>query len=117
MVADEIARRHALTWAMAPAQLPETLVVKKFGALGAGASATADGPVTAAIVDGLARFGTNIVQPRPDLIALRTETDAVVPAIVSWLVQQGVRIHAVQPRRRSLEDVFLDVMGDDERPG
>jgi hypothetical protein len=32
-------------------------------------------------------------------------------------VQQGVHIHAVQPRRQSLEDVFLDVMGDDERPG
>ena len=31
MVADEVARRYALTWAMAPAQLPETLVVKKFG--------------------------------------------------------------------------------------
>jgi len=28
-----------------------------------------------------------------------------------------VRIHAVQPHRKSLEDVFLDVMGDDERPG
>ena len=76
------------------------------------------GLVTAAgILDGLSRFGTNIVQPRPDVIALRTESEAVVPAIVSWLVQQGVQIHAVQPRRKSLEDVFLDVMGDDERPG
>jgi hypothetical protein len=28
-----------------------------------------------------------------------------------------VQIHAVQPRRKSLEDVFLDVMGEDERPG
>jgi ABC-2 type transport system ATP-binding protein len=83
----------------------------------AGALAKGDGPVTAAILDGLSRFGTNIGQPRPDLIALRTETDAVVPAIVSWLVHQGVQIHAVQPRRKSLEDVFLDVMGDDERPG
>ena len=75
------------------------------------------GQVTAAILDGLSRFGTNIVQPRPDVITLRTESEAVVPAIVSWLVQQGVQIHAVQPRRKSLEDVFLDVMGDDERPG
>jgi ABC-2 type transport system ATP-binding protein len=83
----------------------------------AGALAKADGEVTAAILDGLSRFGTNIVQPRPDLIALRAQSDAVVPAIVSWLVQQGVQIHAVQPRRKSLEDVFLDVMGDDERPG
>ena len=75
------------------------------------------GGVTAAILDGLSRFGTNIVQPRPDLIALRTGNDATVPAIVSWLVHEGVQIHAVQPRRKSLEDVFLDVMGDDERPG
>ena len=75
------------------------------------------GPVTATTLDGLSRFGTNVVQPRPDLIALRVETDAAVPAIVSWLVQQGVSIHAVQPRRQSLEDVFLDVIGDDERPG
>lgn len=75
------------------------------------------GPVTAAILDGLSRFGTNISQSRPGLIALRTKSEAATPAIVSWLVQQGVQIHAVQPRRKSLEDVFLDVMGDDERPG
>jgi ABC-2 type transport system ATP-binding protein len=74
-------------------------------------------PITAAVLDGLSRFGTNIVQPRPGQVALRAANDAAVPAIVSWLVQQGVQIHAVQPRRKSLEDVFLDVMGDDERPG
>jgi ABC-2 type transport system ATP-binding protein len=74
-------------------------------------------PVRAAILEGLSRFGTNVVQPRPGLIALRTEGDAVIPAIVSWLVHQGVQIHAVQPRRKSLEDVFLEVMGEDERPG
>jgi len=74
-------------------------------------------PAGAAILKGLSRFGTNIAQPRPDLIALRTESDAAVPAIVSWLVQQGLEIHAVQPHRKSLEDVFLDVIGDDERPG
>jgi ABC-2 type transport system ATP-binding protein len=74
-------------------------------------------PITAALLDGLSRFATQISRPRPDLIALRTGSDAAVPAMVSWLVQQGVQVHAVQPRRRSLEDVFLDVMGDDERPG
>jgi ABC-2 type transport system ATP-binding protein len=82
-----------------------------------GLPAEASGKAQAAILEGLSRFGTNIVQPRPDLIALRTETEAAVPAVVSWLVHQGVQIHAVQPRRKSLEDVFLDVMGDDERPG
>jgi ABC-2 type transport system ATP-binding protein len=74
-------------------------------------------PPEARVLQGLSRFGTEIVQPRPDLIALRIGSEAAVPAIVSWLVQQGVQIHAVQPHRKSLEDVFLDVMGDDERPG
>ncbi len=32
MVVDEIARRHGLTWAMAPSQVPDTFVAKKFGA-------------------------------------------------------------------------------------
>jgi hypothetical protein len=36
---------------------------------------------------------------------------------VRWLVAQNVAIHGVQPRRRSLEQVFVDIMGDDERPG
>jgi ABC-2 type transport system ATP-binding protein len=80
--------------------------------LSADALAKADG-----VLEGLSRFGTDIAQPLPDLVLLRVESDAAVPAIVSWLVQQGVPIHAVQPRRKSLEDVFLDVMGEDERPG
>ena len=31
MVADELARRHQLTWALAPGQVPETFVAKRFG--------------------------------------------------------------------------------------
>jgi PTH1 family peptidyl-tRNA hydrolase len=31
MVVDEIARRHALTWAMAPSQVPDAFVAKRFG--------------------------------------------------------------------------------------
>jgi PTH1 family peptidyl-tRNA hydrolase len=32
MVVDEIARRHGLEWAMAPSQVPDAFIVKKFGA-------------------------------------------------------------------------------------
>jgi PTH1 family peptidyl-tRNA hydrolase len=32
LVADEIARRHQLTWAMAPSQVPDAFVAKRFGA-------------------------------------------------------------------------------------
>ncbi len=74
-------------------------------------------PVDGNVLEGLSRFATNIVQPRPGAITLRAANEAAIPAIVSWLVHQGVQIHAVQPHRRSLEDVFLDVIGDDEGPG
>ena len=33
LVLDEMARRHQLTWAMAPAQVPDAFVVKRFGAV------------------------------------------------------------------------------------
>jgi ABC-2 type transport system ATP-binding protein len=38
-----------------------------------------------------------------------------VPRIVAELVGQGVRIYGVRPARRTLEDIYLDVVGD--RPG
>jgi ABC-2 type transport system ATP-binding protein len=74
-------------------------------------------PAEDVILAGLARFGTNVVRVRPDAIALRIESEAAVPAAVSWLVERGVQIHGVVHRRKSLEDVFVDVMGEDERPG
>ena len=74
-------------------------------------------PIDAATLEGLSRFGSDIRQPGPGVIAMRTASEEVIPALVSWLVQQGAQVYAVQPRRATLEDVFLDVMGDDERPG
>jgi ABC-2 type transport system ATP-binding protein len=75
------------------------------------------GPVGRDVLDGLSRFGTDVRQQRPDVITLRTDSEAAVPAVVSWLAQRGVAIYAVRPRRQSLEDVFLDVIGEDEGPG
>ena len=36
MVVDEIARRYQLTWAMAPSQVPDAMLVKRHGALAGG---------------------------------------------------------------------------------
>jgi ABC-2 type transport system ATP-binding protein len=74
-------------------------------------------PMDAATLEGLSRFGSGIAQPSPGIVSIRIGSDAAIPPMVSWLVQQGTDVYAVQPRRASLEDVFLDVMGDDERPG
>jgi len=47
----------------------------------------------------------------------RVASEAAIPDLVRCLVARGVAVYAVEPRRRSLEDWFLDVMGDDQRPG
>jgi PTH1 family peptidyl-tRNA hydrolase len=48
LVIDELVRRHQLTLSMAPSQVPETYVAKKYGALPAGASAEAGEPLLVA---------------------------------------------------------------------
>ena len=45
MVADEIARRHALTFAMAPSQVPDTMVAKRFGLLAGGSAKAGQEPL------------------------------------------------------------------------
>jgi hypothetical protein len=51
------------------------------------------------------------------MVVMRIDGEARVPAIVQWLVACQVQVHAVHPRRQSLEEAFLAVMGEDERPG
>ncbi|HXE79707.1 MAG TPA: ABC transporter ATP-binding protein, partial [Vicinamibacterales bacterium] len=50
------------------------------------------GPASRTVVEGLARFGTGISHPRPDLVTLRVETESALPAIVSFLVEHGVAV-------------------------
>jgi PTH1 family peptidyl-tRNA hydrolase len=57
MVVDEIARRHTLTWSLAPSQVPDAFVAKRFGA----APVLLAKPLTfmnrsGAVVAGLARY-------------------------------------------------------------
>jgi len=39
------------------------------------------------------------------------------PAIARWLVGRGVALYEMKASRKSLEAWFLEVMGDDQRPG
>jgi ABC-2 type transport system ATP-binding protein len=73
-------------------------------------------PLELPLLQALSRFSPQVVQPRPGVVVLQTQSPTV-PLIVAWLVQQGVQIYGVQPRRRSLEDLFLEVIGEDGRPG
>jgi ABC-2 type transport system ATP-binding protein len=65
---------------------------------------------------GLARFGT--VQPADGITArLRVADEARLPEIAAWIVGRGARLYEMRAGRRSLESLFLEVMGDDQRPG
>ena len=74
-------------------------------------------PLAPAVVDGLRRFGTVAGRPADDRVLLRVAGDAVLPEVSRWLVEQGVRLYELRGRRKSLEEWFVDVMGDDQRPG
>jgi ABC-2 type transport system ATP-binding protein len=74
-------------------------------------------PIEPCVVEGLARFGTGVTQVGVDALRMHIVTADLVPEIVRWLVERRVDVHAVQTRRKSLEEWFIDVMGDDQRPG
>ncbi|MBI1874749.1 MAG: hypothetical protein HYS05_12820 [Acidobacteria bacterium] len=69
-----------------------------------------------AIMQGLARFGSQPVQAN-GIVHLRVEHEASLPALVRWLVERGVNVYGLQSRRKSLEQWFVEVMGEDQRPG
>jgi ABC-2 type transport system ATP-binding protein len=68
------------------------------------------------ILEGLGAFGED-VRIEGERVCLRASSAHSIPDIARWLVGKGVGIHALGSRRKSLEEWFIDVMGDDQRPG
>lgn len=64
-----------------------------------------------ALVAGLARFGR---EARADgaSVTMRVTDEAQLPEMTRWLASQGVGLYQLAARRRSLEELFLEVMGD-----
>jgi hypothetical protein len=50
-------------------------------------------------------------------LRLRVDDEETLPRLASWLVGEGVRLYQLRVQRRSLEALFLEVMGEDQRPG
>lgn len=69
-----------------------------------------------AVIEGLARFGSG-VQEVGGVVRLRADSEESLPELSRWLVERGVRLYGLQSRRTSLEQIFLEVMGEDQRPG
>jgi ABC-2 type transport system ATP-binding protein len=67
-------------------------------------------------LNGLRVFAQN-VRLDGSSIRLSVKSESVVPEIARWLVGQGIGIYALGSRRKSLEEWFIEVMGEDQRPG
>jgi ABC-2 type transport system ATP-binding protein len=87
-------------------------------------------PVNACLIAGLARFGHAGHGPpdggphpiRPDggtgstRVRLRLTDEQLLPELTRWLVAREVDIYAINTHRKSLEEWFVEVMGE-QRPG
>jgi ABC-2 type transport system ATP-binding protein len=73
-------------------------------------------PIDRCVVEGLAQFGRDVTCAA-DGLHMRIGSDGVVPEIVRWLVARGASVFGIEVRRKSLEEWFLEVMGEDQRPG
>jgi ABC-2 type transport system ATP-binding protein len=64
----------------------------------------------AAVLNGLRRWSTHVhVDGEHVTLALKGEAD--LPAVNRYLVEHGAEVYALIPQRRSLEELFIDVVG------
>ncbi|HEY4211934.1 MAG TPA: ABC transporter ATP-binding protein [Steroidobacteraceae bacterium] len=70
----------------------------------------------AAMIEGLRTFGRE-VRLEAGLVRLRVPTESTIAEIARWLVAQGIGIYSLGGRRKSLEERFVEIMGEDQRPG
>ena len=74
------------------------------------------GPVGGDVLEGLARMGESL-EARDGVVLLRVAHEDALPRVAHWLVERGVRLYGMSAHRPSLEELFLEVMGEDQRPG
>ena len=74
------------------------------------------GRTTREVLRGLGAFGSGVTE-FDGVVRLRVAGDSTLPAIARWLVGEDIALYEMKSRRPSLEQIFLDVMGADQRPG
>ena len=71
---------------------------------------------TADILEGLRAFGSGVGRDG-GCIVLEVENESVIPEIARWLVGRGAALYELRCRRKTLEQWFLEIMGDEQQPG
>ena len=68
--------------------------------------------LTAEVAAGLQRWSSQ-VRMDGEHLSLTLSSEADLPAVNRYLVEQGVDVYAFQPQRISLEDLFIQIVGTD----
>ena len=68
--------------------------------------------LTVEIAEGLRHWSSH-VRLDDEHLSLTLPSEADLPAVNRYLVEQGVDVYAIQPQRISLEDLFIQVVGTD----
>jgi len=63
-------------------------------------------------INGLSQWGKEI-QVDGNHIQMIIPSDSVLPEITRYLVAQGAEVYAITPNRMSLEDIFIETVGQD----
>jgi ABC-2 type transport system ATP-binding protein len=74
------------------------------------------GHVDDALLEGLAAFGTGVSR-EDSLVRMHASSEAMLPELARWLIGRGVELYELHCRRKTLEEWFVEVMGEDQRPG
>jgi ABC-2 type transport system ATP-binding protein len=69
------------------------------------------------VLEGLAGLAEGVAQIAADRVRLRVADEGRLPAVTRWLVERGQDVYTIAARRKSLEEWFVEVMGDEQRPG
>jgi ABC-2 type transport system ATP-binding protein len=68
--------------------------------------------LTAAMLSELSRWGQDI-QANGETVTLTVRNEAAIPEINRYLVTQGANVFSISPSRMSLEDIFIETVGED----
>jgi ABC-2 type transport system ATP-binding protein len=88
------------------------------------------GAAERAVLEGLGAFGEldelgSVEVGAPDrarddgqcLVRLRLASESALPELAPWLVARGIALYELRVRRKSLEESFIEIMGEDQTPG
>jgi ABC-2 type transport system ATP-binding protein len=76
------------------------------------------GNVSPGLIEDLKRQGATSILERPDgLIELVMPDEAHIPRLAHWLVQHGYELYQLTPQRRSLEEIFVQIVGEPQVQG